>query len=101
ASNGQVTVISPSMARQKLTAEQVKDLQSGRPRVLREIAEQLGTDVLVQVQAHPTQQTREGLKVRVIAEALNTRGGESIGRAVVDVPPPLGKLQINKYTRFL
>jgi hypothetical protein len=101
ASNGQVTVISPIMARQRLTDQQVRELQEGRPQVLSEIAQQLDTDVLIQVQARPTRQTRHGLEVRILAEAINTRGGESIGRAVVDVPPPLEKMQINDYTRYL
>jgi len=69
--------------------------------VAREIAKQLGTDVLVQVQARPTRQTPNGLEVRLIAEALNIDGGDSIGRAVVDVPPPLEKRTLNKYTRYV
>ncbi|WP_428940306.1 hypothetical protein [Fontivita pretiosa] len=101
AANGQVTVISPMMARQRLSDQQVKELQEGRPQVLSELAQQLNADVLVQVQARPTRQTQQGLEVRIVAEALNTRGGESIGRAVVDVPPPLEKTQINDYTRYL
>jgi hypothetical protein len=99
--NGKVTLVSPSMARTRLTDQEVKDLQSGRPQVLRDIAEKLDADVLIQVQAKPTRQTRDGLEVRVLCEAINTRGGESIARAFVDVPPPLEKTQINKYTRFL
>jgi hypothetical protein len=39
--------------------------------------------------------------VRLIAEAFNIEGGDSIGRAVVDVPPPLEKRQLNKYTRYI
>jgi hypothetical protein len=101
ASNGQVTVISPIMVRQKLTPEQIKDLESGRPQVLSEIAQQLGTDVLVQAQARPTRQTPQGLQVRLVAEALNIKGGESIARAVVDIEPPLDKPQINTYTRYV
>ena len=76
-------------------------MQQGRPQVLSEVARQLGADVLVQVQAHPTKQTQQGLEVRIIAEAMNTRDGQSLARAVVDVPPPLDKPQINEYTRFL
>jgi hypothetical protein len=98
---GAVTVISPDLARQRLTDQQVRDLQSGRPQVLSEVAQQLSADVLIQVQAHPTRQTQEGLEIRLIAEAMNTRGGESIGRAVVDVPPPLTKPRINRYTRYI
>jgi hypothetical protein len=99
--SGQVAIVSPTMARDVLTDQQVKDLQSGRPQVLREIAKQLDADVLVQVQARPTKQTENGLGVRVIAEAMNTRGGESLGRAVVDIPPPLEKTTLNRYTRFM
>lgn len=102
ASDGRVEVISPVMARQRLTDEQVKELQEGRPRAGGEIAKQLDADILVQVQARPTRQTLNGLEVRVIAEAINVgRGGQSIGRAMVEVPPPLDKPQLNKYTRFL
>jgi hypothetical protein len=101
AADGKVEVISPLMARQRLTDQQVKELQEGRPQALSEVARQLDADVLVQVQAHPTRQTRRGLQVRVLAEAINVRGGQSIGRAVVEVPPPLDKPQLNKYTRFL
>jgi hypothetical protein len=101
ASNGQVTIISPTMARQRLSDQQVRELQDGRPQVLSEVAQQLDADVLIQVQAHPTKQTSDGLQVRIIAEAINTRGGQSIGRAVVDVPPPMEKTTINRSTRFL
>ncbi len=99
--SGQVTVMSPLLVRQRLTDQQVAELQSGRPQVMSQLAQQLDADVLVQVQAHPTRQTREGLTVRLVAEAINIRGGQSIGRAVVDVPPPLEKVQLNKYTRFV
>lgn len=98
---GRVAIVSPTMARQRLTDEQVKDLQSNRPRMLGEVARELDADILIQVQAHPTRQTEEGLEFRLIAEAINVRGGESIARALVDVPPPLDKPRINKYTRFL
>ena len=77
-------------------------MQSGRPTVGRELAQELDAHVLVQVQAHPTQQTQAGLQVRMIAEAIDLKhDGASLARAVVDVPAPLDKVQINKYTRFL
>ena len=67
------------MARQRLTDEQVKELQEGRPQMVGEVAQQLDADVLVQVQARPTRQTAQGLEVRVVAEAINIgRGGQSI-----------------------
>ncbi|MFT3785359.1 MAG: hypothetical protein QM770_04225 [Tepidisphaeraceae bacterium] len=98
---GRVTLVSPDMARTRLSDQEVKELQEGRPQVLREVAEKLDADVLIQVQAKPTKQTADGLQIRVLCEAINTKGGESIARAFVDVPPPLEKTQINKYTRFL
>jgi len=98
--DGQVTLISPTLVRQKLTDQQIKDLESGRPQVASEIVQQLGADILVQVAAHPTRQTQQGLQVRLVCEAMNIKGGQSLARAVVDVPPPLEKTQINKYTRF-
>lgn len=99
--NGQVTLVAPMMARQKLTDQQVKDLKDGRPQVLRELAQQLDVDILVHIQARPTEQSRDGLKVRIVAEAINTKGGESIARAFVDSPLPLEKQMINRYTRFM
>jgi hypothetical protein len=99
--DGQVELISPTMARSRLTDEQIKELQSGRPKELSEIARELNADVLIQLQAHPTRQTAQGLEVRVVAEAISLVGGQSIGQAVVDIPPPLQKTQLNRYTRFL
>ena len=101
AAGGRVTVISPDLTRQRLTDEQVKELAAGRPKMLSEVARELDADVLIQVQAKATRQTPEGITLRIVAEAINTRGGESIARAVVDLPPPLDKQQINEYTRFL
>lgn len=101
ACQGTVEIMSPTMARQRLTDEQVKDLQSGRPRATREIAQQLDTDVLIQVSAHPTRQTPNGLEFRLVGEAINIKGGQQVGRAVVDIPPPLEKTTLNRYTRYM
>ena len=38
----QVTIMSPMMTRQRLTDDEIKELQSGRPQMLRELAEKLG-----------------------------------------------------------
>ena len=99
--NGKVTLVSPMMARQRLSDQEVKELQEGRPQMLREIAEKLDADVLIQVQARATKQTSNGLGIRVLVEAINTKGGESVARSYVDIDPPLDKPTINKYTRFL
>ncbi|MBC7785678.1 MAG: hypothetical protein H7144_17755 [Burkholderiales bacterium] len=96
AAGGKVSMISA-----KLSEAQIKDLQKGRRNVLNELSKDNQVDVLIQVQAHATRQTERGLEVRLVAEAINTQGGESIGRAVVDLPPPLEKRAINEYTRFL
>lgn len=99
--DNQVTIISPRTARRKLTEQQAKDLEEGKPAAMTELAKALDVDILIQVQAKPTKQSFEGLQVRVIAEAINIKGGESLARATVDVMPPLDKVQTNKYTRFL
>jgi hypothetical protein len=101
ANNGQVMVISPTMMRQKLSPEQVRDLESGRSAVLGDVAQQFGADVLVQAQARPTHESFQGAQIRMVVEAINIKGGDSIARSVVDIAPPLDKPQINKYTRYV
>ena len=98
--NGQVTLISPTAARQRLSEQQLKDLQSGDPNVAKHLADQLAADVVVQVQVQPTRQADQAAE-QLVAEAVNVRGGQSIARAVVDVLPPLDEAQINKYTRYV
>jgi hypothetical protein len=99
---GKTEIVSPLTARRRLTDAQVRDLQTGQPRVMGDVARELDADVLVHVAARPTRQTQRGLEIRLVAEAVNLgRGGQSIGRSVVDVPPPLDKPRINKFTRFL
>ena len=99
--DGQVMLISPIASRQRLTDTEIKELQEGRPQMLGEIAEKLQCDVLIQVTAHPSQQTSDGLGIRLIAEAFNTKGGQEIGNAAVDISPPLVKTKLNANTRFV
>jgi len=99
--DNQVTIISPQTVHRQLTEQEQRDLQAGKPAALGELGKRLDADVLIQVQAKPTRQTYEGLEVRVIAEAINIKGGESLARAAVDVQPPLDKIQTNHSTRFL
>ncbi len=101
ACQGSVEIMSPSTARQKVSDEQIKDLQSDKPRVFLDVAQQLETDIVIRVSAHPTKQTRNGLEFRLVGEALNVKGGQQIARAVVDVPPPLDKFALNRSTRFM
>ncbi len=100
-SNGAVAVISSQAARQSLGAAQAQNLDAGQIGNGKEINDRIHADVLVMVRAQPTRQGGGGPAVRLVAEASNLLGGESIGRAVVDVPPPLDKPQLNTYTRFL
>ncbi|MGE5611606.1 MAG: DUF6175 family protein [Bacillota bacterium] len=99
--DGQVSVVSPLLAQKKLTEQQIKDLQDGKEAAMQQMAEQLDADVLIQVQARITRQTPQGPSVRILVEAMNTRGADSLARAAVDMDPPLDKRQLNKYTRFL
>ena len=96
AAEGRVDLLSPT-ERQRLSREEATNLRSDRPQ--RDRAG--GADVIVRVRAQQTRQTRQGDVVRLVGEAVNTDDGRSIGRAVVDVPPPLDKPQINRFTRFV
>ena len=99
-SGGGVSVISNQAARQALGAT-AQALDSGQNVSGKEVADRTRADVLISVHAQATRQSAGGPEVRLVAEASNLSGGESIGRAVVDVPPPLDKPQLNTYTRYL
>ncbi len=99
--DGKVTLIAPTSARQRLSNEEVSEVQAGRPQMLGELATKLNADVLVQVTARPSQQTDAGLGIRLVAQALNTHGGQAIAFASVDVPPPLTTGRLNEYVRFV
>lgn len=100
-SNGQITLITPTVARQKLNEDQIKGVQTGSSKSLGEVADQVGVDVVIRVEAEPTDQYDKTDRIRLVAESLNTRDAQSVGHAVVDVPLPLQKPQINEYTRYL
>lgn len=91
ACNGQVTLVAPTIARRRLADPQTRAT----------LAQQLGAQVVIYVQAATTRQSPDGKDLRIVAQAINTKGGEQIGRAVVDVPSMLDKPQINDYTRYL
>ena len=97
---GRVAMISPNLAEQALTPQQAQALNDGRTSDARAISDRVKADVLVLVRAQPTRQGG-GPAIRLVADASSLAGGESLGRAVVDVPPPLEKTQLNTYTRFL
>ncbi len=98
---GKVVIMSPMLVRSKLTPQQAGELSASPPAVPRQIAQQLDADILIYVRALATKQSSNVANLRIVVEALNIRDGISIGRGVVDVPPPLEKQVINRYTRFL
>ena len=99
---GRTALIAPEAARQALTEQQANDLQSGQIHDGNAIGERLRGDVLVLVRAEFSHEISQGTPgVRLVASASNLKGGESLGRAVADVPPPLEKTRLNSYTRFV
>ncbi len=101
AADGKVAIVSPDAARRTLTAEQDRAIESGRVELLQQVAGEAGADVLIRVQARLTRQTGVGQAVRIVAEAVNTKGDSSLARAAVDMYPPLDKGRMNKFTRFM
>lgn len=101
---GQVKLVSPLTARARLTDDQVRKLEAGQPRVLPDVAKELDADVLIQVQARPTDQSGDGPGIRLVAQAVNLAPGKdfgvSLGSVTLTVPPPLSHETINTYTRF-
>jgi hypothetical protein len=100
AADGKVEIISPTGVRERLGEGDTRDLESGKLK-RDDAGRKLHADVLVQVRAQITRQTPDGPEVRLVAESINVNGGQSIARGVVDVPPPLTKPQLNRYTRFI
>lgn len=90
--DGRVTIVSPENLRQKLSARQIDDLNSGKKEVVNQLATQADADVLVHVHDQAQGATRSVL----VAEAVDTRRAESLGRAEVDFTPPLDLVQIGK-----
>jgi hypothetical protein len=101
ACQGAVEIVSPTTVRQRLADAQARDGQANRLQAMRDVAQQLDTDVLVNVTAQPARQAPGGgaAEVRLVGEAVNVKGGQQIGRAVVDVPPPPEKEALTRSTR--
>ena len=95
AADGQVSIVSSTVARTRLSKDQVKMAEGGNADAVRDVA-----DILIHVTAGPSQQ-REVRDVRILAEAMEVRGGDSLARAAVDMNAPMSKSKLNEYTRFL
>jgi hypothetical protein len=87
--NGAVSLISPRVA----------TVTPAEPTTRPTPSPESDADILVRVQIHPGRS--EVKEARLITEAVNTRGGDSLARAVVDVPAPLEKERLNEATRFV
>jgi hypothetical protein len=95
AADGQVTIVSPNVARSRLSKDQVKAAEGGDAGAVRDVA-----DVLVHVTSGPSQQDKVR-DIRILAEAMEVRGGDSLARAAVDMNNPMTKPKLNEYTRYL
>ncbi len=99
--NGQVDIQDPSMAQKVLARESFLRLQNGDPKVLPLLKQQLKTDVLIEIQAAPTQQASYGNAVRLLAQAVSTTDARVLAATYVDMPLPASKTNINMYTGYL
>ena len=99
--NGQVDIQDPSMAQKVLARESFLRLQNGDPKVLPLLKHQLKTDVLIEIQAAPTQQASFGNAVRLLAQAVSTTDARVLAATYVDMPLPASKTNINMYTGYL
>lgn len=97
-----VRVQDSDAARAKLTREQVLRIENSDPAANRLLAVELQQDVLIRVTASPTRQASSGQpSVRLIAKAVSTTDARNLGNAFIDMPLPMGKSNINMYTRYL
>ncbi|MGC9260242.1 MAG: hypothetical protein ACP5I8_09250 [Phycisphaerae bacterium] len=99
--NGQVDIQDPAMAQKVLDRESFLRLQNGDPKVLPLLKHQLKTDVLIEIQAAPTQQASYGNAVRLLVQAVRTTDARVLAAAYVDMPLPVSKTNINVYTGYL
>ena len=98
---GQTTIISPISARQKLTEQELADLQSGHPQMIGQIADKLQADVLVHVECRPTKQPDQGLLVTMIADAFSIRTGQQLAQASVQAALPMDNPTVTRTTRII
>ncbi|MGH7179260.1 MAG: hypothetical protein ACREJC_17920 [Tepidisphaeraceae bacterium] len=58
-------------------------------------------DVIVRVTAREVRKTEQGAAIRLIGDAVNCKGGESLGRSVVEIPPPADHKLVGQASRML
>jgi hypothetical protein len=99
--SGKVQVKDSDAARAKLNREQILRVENGDPTAAQLLGTELQADVLIRVTAKPTVQSGNGGAIRLIAKAVTTTDARNLGSAMVDMPLPMSKPNINVYTRYL
>jgi hypothetical protein len=99
--SGRVRIQDADAARAKLTREQILRIENGDAAANRLLSTELQQDILVRVTAVPTRHATQGVGVRLLAKAVSTTDARNLGTAYVDMPPQLGKTNINLYTGYL
>lgn len=97
AAGGQVALVPASMAYERISPQQLRDLQAGQLSALAQIGSMLRADVLVEIKsvAAPNDQTQ------LTATARNTRDGQQIATAASAIPTASPRRQIDFAGRLL
>jgi hypothetical protein len=97
---GAVAIVPTAAAHELITDEQLKNLQSNVAQTRQDLGRQLRADVLVGV-AVLASPLENGSGIKLLARAMNTGDGATIGEASVETIPPLDRRQVSDYTRTL
>jgi len=98
---GRVQIKDADAARNKLDREKILRLENGDAAAWRLLSTELQTDILIQVKAVPTRQASSGAAIRLMCKAVSTTDARNLGTAVVDMPLPISKTNVNVFTRHL
>jgi hypothetical protein len=99
--SGRVQIQDSDAARAKMDRAQVLRLENGDPAAARLLGVELKQDILIRVTAKPTRHSSGGPAVRLIAKAVGTADARNLGTAMVDMPLPMSKTNINVFTRYI
>ncbi|MGN6368808.1 MAG: hypothetical protein ACTHN5_11150 [Phycisphaerae bacterium] len=99
--SGKVVIQDADAARAKLDREKALRIENGDPAAVRLLATELQQDILIHINATPTNQSTFGHAIRLNAKAVSTTDGRIMGTAFVDMPLPLSKTHVNVATRYL
>jgi hypothetical protein len=93
---GQIAVVPALAVKERLSAAQLRDLQSGQDKLLAEVGSSLRADVLIEVRIAPA-----GDQQQLTATAKNTRDGQPIASAAATIPSLSPRRQIDFAGRLL